>query len=50
MPKINRIRIANVSYDGKHITDELFETFGGENTLFNLANGSGKSVLVRVDS
>ena len=48
MPKINRIRIANVSYDGKYISDEIFETFGGENTLFNLANGSGKSVLVQM--
>lgn len=48
MPKINRIRIANVSYDGKHITDQTFDTAGGENTLLNLANGSGKSVLVQM--
>ena len=48
MPKLNRIRIANVSYDGKHIMDETYDTFGGENTLFNLANGSGKSVLVQM--
>ena len=48
MPKINRVRIANASYDGKYITDELIETFGGADTLFNLANGSGKSVLVQL--
>lgn len=48
MPKLNRIRIANVSYDGKYILDQIFDTYGGENTLFNLANGSGKSVLVQM--
>ena len=48
MPKLNRIRIANVSYDGKYIMDQIYDTYGGENTLFNLANGSGKSVLVQM--
>ena len=48
MPKLNRIRLANISYDGKYITDQIFDTYGGENTLLNLANGSGKSVLVQM--
>ncbi len=48
MPTINRIRVANVSYDNKHITDEIYDSFGGENILLNLANGSGKSVLVQM--
>lgn len=48
MPVLNRIRIANVSYDHKFIVDELYDTFGGANTLLNLANGSGKSVLVQM--
>lgn len=48
MPTLNRIRIANVSYDHKYIVDELYDTYGGANTLLNLANGSGKSVLVQM--
>lgn len=48
MPVINRIRIANINYDGKYIADELIDTFDGENTLLNLKNGSGKSVLVQL--
>jgi flagellin-specific chaperone FliS len=48
MPKLNRIRIANVSYDGKYIFDQMLDTYSGENTLLNLANGSGKSVLVQM--
>lgn len=48
MPKINRIRICNVCYDDKYIIDELFDTYDGENMLLNLANGSGKSVLVQL--
>lgn len=47
MPVINRIRIANINYDGKYIGDEIFDTYDGENTLLNLKNGSGKSVLDR---
>jgi|GEM_PF-6159482 len=48
MSRINRIRIANVSYDGKHINDQIFNLYEGKNVLFNLANGSGKSVLVQM--
>jgi energy-coupling factor transporter ATP-binding protein EcfA2 len=48
MPRINRIRIINFSYnnDSRHILDETFNFHGGENALLNLANGGGKSVLV----
>lgn len=48
MPKINRIRIANVPYDGKFIADEMLDLYQGENLLINLANGSGKSVLTQM--
>ncbi len=50
MPKINRIRIVNFSYnnDSRHILDETFNFHGGENALLNLANGGGKSVLVQL--
>ncbi len=50
MPKINRIRIVNFSYNNnnRHILDESFNFYGGENALLSLANGGGKSVLVQV--
>ncbi|MGM0607186.1 MAG: hypothetical protein ACQESP_02080 [Candidatus Muiribacteriota bacterium] len=50
MPKINRFRIINFSYnnDNRHIVDETFNFFGGENALLSLANGGGKSVLVQL--
>lgn len=48
MPKINRIRIANIHYDGKIIKDLLLNCYSGENVLLNLANGGGKSVLVQL--
>ena len=50
MPRINRIRIINFSYnnDSRHILDETFNFHGGENALLNLANGGGKSVLVQL--
>lgn len=50
MPKINRIRIVNFYYnnDARHIADETYSFYGGENALLNLANGGGKSVLVQV--
>lgn len=48
MPKINRIRIANVPYDRKFIADEMIDLYQGENLLINLANGSGKSVLTQM--
>ncbi|MDD4238792.1 MAG: hypothetical protein PHT62_09600, partial [Desulfotomaculaceae bacterium] len=50
MPRINRIRIVNFSYnhDSRHILDETFHFHGGDNALLNLANGGGKSVLVQL--
>ena len=50
MPRINRIRIINFSYnnDSRHILDETFDFHGGENALLSLANGGGKSVLVQL--
>lgn len=49
MPMINRIRIVNFSYNNnnRHIIDEYFNFYGGENALLSLANGGGKSVLVQ---
>lgn len=48
MPRINRIRIANVPYSGRHIVDQLINCYGGENVLLNLSNGGGKSVLTQL--
>jgi len=50
MPKINRIRIVNFSYnhESRHIVDECFNFHGGEDALLNLSNGGGKSVLVQL--
>nr|WP_027871259.1 hypothetical protein [[Eubacterium] cellulosolvens] len=54
MPQINKIRIVNFSYnDGnRFIPDELYDlsSGGGEalNSLFNLNNGGGKTVLVQL--
>lgn len=49
MPKVNRVRIVNFSYNNnnRHIVDECFDFYGGENALLSLANGGGKSVLVQ---
>ncbi|SHJ68821.1 Chromosome segregation ATPase [Dethiosulfatibacter aminovorans DSM 17477] len=49
MPKINRLRITNFSYNNnrRHIIDETFDFYNGENALLSLANGGGKSVLVQ---
>jgi hypothetical protein len=47
VPKLNRVRIANFSFGARHITDELFNFYDGENVLLNLANGGGKSVVVQ---
>lgn len=49
MPKMNRVRIVNFSYNNnnRHIIDECFDFYGGENALLSLANGGGKSVLVQ---
>lgn len=55
MPQISKIRIANFTYnDGKRlIADELFDFANKEdnaalNSLINLKNGGGKSVLVQL--
>lgn len=50
MPKINRIRIINFFYnnDNREIQDETYKLYDGENTLFNLSNGGGKSVLIQL--
>lgn len=50
MPRINRIRIVNFSYnnDTRHIVDECFDFHGGADALLNLSNGGGKSVLVQL--
>lgn len=47
MPRINRIRITNFTYVNRHIVDETFNFYDGENALLSLANGGGKSVLVQ---
>ena len=50
MPRINRIRIVNFSYnhESRHIVDEVFNFYGGQDALLNLSNGGGKSVLVQL--
>lgn len=46
MPVFNRVRIVNIRYDCREIKDEIFDYYGGCNALMNLANGSGKTVMV----
>ncbi|MDQ2085064.1 hypothetical protein RBH29_01250 [Herbivorax sp. ANBcel31] len=49
MAKIGKIRIINFTYnDNRHIYDETFDFYNGENTLLNLQNGGGKTVLVQM--
>ena len=55
MPQISKIRIVNCNYnDGKRlIPDELYDLASAEsgealNSLFNLNNGGGKTVLVQL--
>lgn len=50
MPKINRVRIINFTYnnDVREIQDEIYSFFDGENVLLNLHNGGGKSVLIQL--
>lgn len=49
MPKISKIRIVNLTYnDTRHIYNQIFDCFNGENTLMTLANGGGKTVLVQM--
>jgi chromosome segregation ATPase len=49
MPQLWRVRFTNIEYDHgkKVISDELFRP-QGENTLFNLANGGGKTLLIQL--
>ena len=49
MSKINKIRFVNVNYNNNtmKINDESFY-LNGENTMLNLRNGGGKSVIVQM--
>ena len=49
MPKINRIRFVNYRYnDGSRVwIDKTFRLHNGENTLFTLVNGGGKTVFIQ---
>lgn len=48
MSKINKIRIINLNYNNNmKIDDEIFY-LDGDNTLFNLRNGGGKSVILQM--
>ncbi len=47
MPNINRIRVNNVKYNfGTQSYDDFIMKMYGRNTLYDLANGGGKSVLM----
>ena len=47
MPSINRIRVNNVKYNfGTQEYDDFSMRMYGRNTLYDLANGGGKSVLM----
>ena len=47
MPCINRIRVNNVKYNfGLQQYDDFSMRMYGKNTLYDLANGGGKSVLM----
>lgn len=47
MPNINRIRVNNVKYNfGTQCYDDFTMKMYGRNTLYDLANGGGKSVLM----
>lgn len=47
MPQINRIRVNNVKYNfGTQYYDDFFMRFSCKNSLYDLANGGGKSVLM----
>lgn len=47
MPHINRIRINNVKYNfGTQFYDDFVMRLSGKNTIYDLANGGGKSVLM----
>lgn len=47
MPHINRIRVNNVKYNfGTQYYDDFVMRFSGKNTIYDLANGGGKSLLM----
>ncbi|MDE6314672.1 MAG: hypothetical protein K2M46_13835 [Lachnospiraceae bacterium] len=47
MPHINRIRVNNVKYNfGTQFYDDFILRFSGKNTIYDLANGGGKSILM----
>lgn len=47
MPHINRIRVNNVKYNfGTQYYDDFVMRLSGKNTIYDLANGGGKSVLM----
>ena len=47
MPTINRIRVNNVKYNfGTQYYDDFTMRMYGRNTIYDLANGGGKSVLM----
>ena len=47
MPSINRIRVNNIKYNfGTQSYDDFTMRMYGKNTLYDLANGGGKSVLM----
>ena len=49
MAKIGKIRFINFTYnDNRHVYDETFDFYNGEDTLLNLQNGGGKTVLVQM--
>ena len=46
MPQINRIRVNNVKYNfGTQFYDDFIMRFNCRNTIYDLANGGGKSLL-----
>ena len=47
MPQINRVRVNNVKYNfGTQYYDDFLMRFSGKNTIYDLANGGGKSLLM----
>ena len=47
MPQINRVRVNNVKYNfGTQFYDDFMMRFSCKNTMYDLANGGGKSVLM----
>lgn len=47
MPQINRIRVNNVKYNfGTQYYDDFMMRFNCSNTIYDLANGGGKSLLM----